>query len=62
MKTYTVTFSYTVYGKATHIEAETAKEASQWLFDELEQNGIDEFEYKCNDRDYTVDTAEELVK
>ena len=58
-KVYEVSFSYTVYGKATHIEADSKEEAEKWLFDELSQNGLDEFEYTTNDRDYHVDEAEE---
>jgi hypothetical protein len=60
MKTFTVGFSYTVYGTAMHIEAETKEEAEKWLFDELEQNGLDEFEHKVNDRDYHTQDAEEV--
>ena len=59
-KTYTVGFWYTVYGTATHIEADNKEAAEQWLFDELEQNGLDEFEHKMNDRDYGTQDAEEV--
>lgn len=61
MKQFTVGFWYTQYGTALNIEAETKEEAEQWLFDELQQNGIDEFEYKINDRDYGTNNAEELA-
>lgn len=57
MKTYKVDFWYTVYGTATHIEAESKKKAEQWLYDEMEQNGLDEFEYKTNDREYMPQNA-----
>lgn len=67
MKTFTVGFSYTVYGTAKHIEANTKEEAEQWLFDELEQNGIGEFEdqnaqfeARVNDREYHTQDAEEI--
>ncbi len=67
MKTFTVGFSYTVYGTATNIEASTKEEAERWLFDELEQNGIGEFEdenaqfeARINDREYNTQDAEEV--
>lgn len=59
MSVYKVPFSYTVYGTAVHIEAESAEEAEKWLFDELYQNGLEEFEYKCNDRDYHTEGAQD---
>lgn len=59
IKTYRVGFWYTVYGTATHIEAESKEEAEKWLFDELEQNGLDEFEYRMNDREYGTQDGEE---
>jgi hypothetical protein len=59
MKTFKVGFSYTVYGVATHIEAESAEEAEAWLFEELSQNGLDEVDYSMQDRDYTTQDAEE---
>ena len=62
MKTYKVPFSYTVYGTAVNIEAETPEEAQKWLFDELAQNGIDEFEYTANDREYLTQEAKEATK
>ena len=60
-KTYQVNFSYTVYGTAVHIEADNPEQAEQWLFNEMEQNGIEEFEHKINDRDYEVNTAKEVT-
>lgn len=39
-KVFKVAFSYTVYGVAQHIEADTQEEAEKWLFDELSLNGI----------------------
>lgn len=60
MKTYTVAFSYTVYGTALHIEANTPEEAKEWLFDELDQIGIDEFEYETNNREYNTENAKEV--
>lgn len=59
-KIYTVSFSYTVYGTAQHIEADSEAEAEKWLYDELSQNGTDEFEFKMNDRDYNTQDAEEI--
>ena len=67
-KVFAVGFSYTVYGVAQHIEAETKEEAEAWLFDELEQNGIGEFatgdaqfEARVNDRDYHTQDAREVA-
>ena len=66
-KVFKVAFSYTVYGVAQHVEAETQEEAEQWLFDELSLNGIGEFEYgnaqfeaKVIYRDYHTQDAEEI--
>lgn len=56
-KVYTVDFWYTTYGTATHIEAESQEAAEQWLHDEMEQNGIDEFEFETNNRDYGAQDA-----
>ncbi len=60
MKTFKIGFSYTVYGTATHVEAETKEQAEEWLYNELERNGLDEIEYKTNDREYHVQDAEEI--
>lgn len=57
---YRVNFWYTVYGTATHIEASSPEEAEKWLYDELHQNGLDEFEYRMNDRDYGVTDSEKI--
>ena len=68
MAIYKVGFSYTVYGTAQHIEADSKEEAEAWLFDELEQNGIGEFEdenaefeARVNDREYHTQDAEEVA-
>lgn len=61
MKTYKVSFWYTEYGTATNIEANSQEEAEQWLYDELQQNGLEEFEYKLNDREYGAQDAEEVT-
>lgn len=60
-KVFRVGFWYTEYGKAMHIEADTKEEAEKWLYDELQQNGLEEFEYKLNDREYGVTDAEEIT-
>ena len=59
-KVYRVGFWYTEYGTALHIEADSQEEAEKWLYDELEQNGLDEIEYKVNDRDYGAQDAQEV--
>ena len=56
-KEYRVGFWYTEYGSA-YVVAESAEQAEQWLYDELSQNGLDDIEYKCNDRDYGAQDAE----
>lgn len=60
-KVYRVGFSYTVYGTAMHVEADSKEEAERWLFDELEQNGLDEFEYEVNDREYGTQDGREVA-
>lgn len=60
MGTYRVAFSYTVYGTATNIEADTPEQADKWLYDEMNQSGIDEFEYETNDREYSTQDAREV--
>ena len=59
MPIYKVGFWYTEYCTAQHIEADSAEEAEKWLYDELEQNGTGEIEYRTNDRDYGTNSAEE---
>lgn len=57
-KIYRVSFWYTSYGVATHIEANSEQEAENWLLEELSQNGLDDIEYRFNDREYGVQDAE----
>lgn len=66
-KVFKVEFSYTVYGVAQHIEADTQEEAEKWLFDEISLNGIGEFtdenaqfEAKVTDREYNTQNAKEI--
>lgn len=59
---YTVDFWYTEYGKALHIEAESKEQAEQWLYDEMEQNGLDDIEHKINGREYGAQDAEEIIE
>lgn len=66
-KVFKVAFSYTVYGVAQHIEADTQEEAEKCLFDELSLNGIGEFtdenaqfEAKVTDREYNTQNAKEI--
>ena len=40
MKTFKVSFWYTVYGTAVHIEAESKEEAEKWLFEEVQADRI----------------------
>lgn len=67
MAVYRVGFSYTVYGMAQHIEADSKEQAEKWLFDELSLNGVGEFsdenaqfEARVNDREYHTEKAEEV--
>lgn len=60
-KVFKVAFSYTVYGTALHVEADTKEEAEKWLFDEINLSGIAEFEHNINDRDYNTQDAEEVL-
>ena len=61
-KIYRVDFWYTVYGTAMHVEADSPEEAEKWVYDELQQNGIDDMEIRVNDRDYGAQDAEELTQ
>ena len=57
MKTYRVGFWYTESG-VTSVQANSAKEAEQRLYKELEDNGIDVIEYSIKDREYGTASAE----
>ena len=57
-KQYRVGFWYTEYGTMV-VEADSPEEAEKWVYDELQQNGLDETTYKCNDRDYGTADVEE---
>lgn len=68
MAIFKVGFSYTVYGTAQYVEADSKEQAEKWLFDELGLNGIGEFEdenaqfeARVNDREYHTQDAEEVA-
>ena len=61
-KVFKVSFSYTVYGNALHVEADTPEEAAAWLLEEIRQNGIAEFEHELFDMDATTGDVVEEVK
>ena len=60
MATFTVGFWKTEFCTALNIEANTAEEAEEWLFDELCQNDTDEIEYQVNNHDYGTQDAKEI--
>lgn len=57
---YEIGFSYTVYGVAKHIEADSPEEAEKWLFDEIQQNGFEQFEHELFDKDWHTQDAKEV--
>lgn len=59
MKKYKVGFWYTVYG-STEVEAVNYVEAEEKVREALQNEGIEELEYRQNDRDYGAQDAEEI--
>jgi hypothetical protein len=57
MKKYNVGFWYTVYG-SMKMEADSPEEAEEKVEETLSSNGLDELDYRENDRDYGAQDAE----
>jgi len=60
MKTYKVGFWYTLYGTTT-VKATGEKQARNKAQKHLSEYGLDELEYKCNDREYGAEDVEEII-
>ena len=59
MKEYEVLFNYTEYGR-TYVKAKSEEEALKKTYDHLEQHGLENFEYDCQDREYDSVSAREI--
>lgn len=59
VKSYKVGFWYTEYGTAT-VEAQSEDEAREIVQEELSDNGLDQLNYKQNDREYNAEDVEEI--
>lgn len=57
---YNVNFWYTEFGQ-TQIEADTPEQAEQILYNRLADYGLEDLEYRCNDRDYGTQDAEDVT-
>jgi len=58
-RTYEVVFGYTEYGKA-YVKATSEEEAIKKIDDHLADEGLDNLDYKCQDRDYSAEGAIEI--
>jgi len=58
-KIYKVGFYYTEYG-VTYVHAKNEIEAELKFEKELSENGLEETDYECKDRDYGTTYAEEV--
>ena len=56
-KQYKVGFYYEERG-STYVKADSADEAEEMVYKELEANGLEDIEYETSDRDYGTDILE----